>query len=66
MVFNANDYPIKIVFEGEIELTSIGDYDIAVTRKLTLSEIAELFGVDVIDILEGKIGIWTLDEEKEG
>lgn len=53
---------IKLVYEGDPKFESNGDYDVTITRKLTLSEIAELFGVDEVDILDGKIGIFTLDE----
>ena len=57
--------PIKLVYEGGVKIESNGDYDVTVTRKLTLSEIAELFGVDEVDVLDGKIGILTLDDNEE-
>lgn len=54
--------PIKLVFDGDPKFESNGDYDVIVTRKLTLSEIAALFGVDEVDVLDGKIGIVTLED----
>jgi hypothetical protein len=42
-----------------------GDYDATVTRKLTLSEIAALFGVEEVYILNGKMGILTLEDSEE-
>ena len=60
-----NDKPIKLIYEGDLKFESNGDYDVTITRKLTLSEIAELFGVDEVEILDDKIGILTLDEYEE-
>ena len=57
--------PIKLIYEGDPKIESNGDYDVTITQRLTLSEIAELFGVDEVDILDGKIGILTL-EDNEG
>ena len=57
--------PIKIVYMDDITIESTGDYEITVTRKATLSEIANWLGVDVRDVLDGKIGYWILDEDKE-
>ena len=59
------DKPIKIVYQDGIKIESDGDYDITISRRATLSELAAIFGVDEIDILDDKIGIFTLDEEKE-
>lgn len=55
-----DDRPIKIVHENmNVELDENGD--MVITRKATLSEIAELFDVTVDDILGGmKFGIVTL------
>ena len=55
---------IKLVYENDPYVWSIssdGD-DIIMTRKLTIEEIAELFDVDVVDILDNKIGIYILEE----
>lgn len=57
--------PIKIVYEDDIKIESTGDYEITVSRKATLSEIANWLGVDVQDVLDGKIGYFVLDEDKE-
>jgi hypothetical protein len=57
--------PIKLVYEGDTKIESNGDYDATVTRKLTLSEIAALFGVEEVDILNGKMGILTLEDSEE-
>ena len=65
MKLNNYDKPIKIIYEGDIKIESDGDYDIAISRQATLSELAAIFGVDEIEILDDKIGIFTLDEEKE-
>ena len=61
-ICETTEKPIKFIYEGDPKFESNGDYDVTITRRLTLSEIAELFGVDEVDILDGKIGILTLDE----
>lgn len=65
MKFNDYDKPIKIIHQDGIKIESDGDYDITISRKVTLSELAAIFGVDEIDMLYDGIGIWTLKEEKE-
>lgn len=60
-----DEHPIKLVYEGDPKIESIGDYDVTISRRLTLSEIAELFEVDEVDILDGKIGILTLEDNEE-
>ena len=57
---------IKIIYDNKPytwSISSDGD-DIIASRKLTIEEVAELFGVDVADILDNKIGIYTLKEVK--
>lgn len=56
--------PIKLVC-SDWTVKSTNDEDIVISKKLTLPELAILFGVDMVDILDGKIGMWTLDEEEE-
>ena len=53
--------PIKFVNQDGVLIKSDGDYDVTIIRKMTLSEIAELFGLDDIKITDGKIGYWTVD-----
>lgn len=58
---------IKIVYDNKPytwSISSDGD-DIIASRKLTIEEVAELFGVEVKDILDNKIGIYALTETKE-
>ena len=59
------DRPIKIVHEGtKAELDENGD--IVISRKATLQEIAEMFDVNVEDIIGGmKFGMYTLKEGDE-
>lgn len=57
---------IKIVYDNKPytwSMSSDGD-NIIVSRKLTIEEVAELFDVEVKDILNNKIGIYTLKEVK--
>lgn len=60
-----NEKPIKFVYENDYTIESNGDYDITISRKLTPFEIANLLGVDIQYVLEGKIGYFILDEGKE-
>lgn len=60
-----NEKPIKFVYENDYTIKSSGDHDITISRKATLFEIANLFGVNIQDVLEGKIGYWILDEERK-
>lgn len=55
---------IKIVYDNNPYTWSISSdgSDIIASRKLTIEEVAELFGVEVKDILNNKIGIYTLKE----
>ena len=58
---------IKIIYDNKPytwSISSDGD-DIIASRKLTIEEVAELFGVDVADILDNKIGAYILNETKE-
>ena len=57
---------IKIVYDNKPYTWSISSdgNDIIASRKLTIEEMAELFGVEVEDILNNKIGIYTLKEVK--
>ena len=60
---SSNDF-IKIVYENDPYTYSIsqdGD-DIVVSRKVTIEELAQLLNVDVIDILDNKIGFYVLDK----
>lgn len=57
--------PIKIVYEDDIKIESKDDSEIVVSRKATTSEIANWLGVDIQDVLDGKIGYFVLDAEKE-
>ena len=58
---------IKIVYDNKPYTWSISSdgNDIVASRKLTIEEVAELFGVEVKNILDNKIGIYTLNETKE-
>ena len=57
------DRPIKIVHEGDTKVELDENGDMVITRKATISEIAELFDVTVDDILGGmKFGMITLEE----
>ena len=62
MEINNYDKPIKVVNPDGVLLESDGDYDLTILRRMTLSEIAELFGLDDIKLIDDKIGYWTLDE----
>ena len=57
--------PIKLIFEDDIKIESKDDYEIIVSRKATISEIANWLGVDIQDVLDGKIGYWTLDDKED-
>ena len=57
--------PIKLIFEGDIKIESKDDYEIIASRKATISEIANWLGVDIQDVLDGKIGYWTLDDKED-
>ena len=46
--------PIKIVYEDDITIESKDDSEIIVSRKATISEIANWLGVDIQDVLDGK------------
>ena len=65
MQYNNCDKPIKLVYQDGFKIESDGDYDITISRRATLSELAAIFGVNEIDVLDNKIGIWTLNKEKE-
>ena len=61
-----DDRPIKIVHESDTKVELDENGDMVITRKATLSEIAELFDVAVDDILGGmKFGVFTLKEGDE-
>lgn len=57
--------PIKLVDTERCRVVESDDYDLTMSVRLTSEEIADLLGVDVWDLLNGKIGYWILDEEKE-
>jgi hypothetical protein len=57
--------PIKLVYEDRCCIVERNGYDLTLSVKLTLGEVADLLGVDVRDLLSGKVGCWVLDEEKE-
>lgn len=57
--------PIKLVDEDRCRIVESDGYDLTLSVRLTPDEVADLLGVDVWDLLDGKIGYWTLDEEKE-
>ena len=61
MIFKS-ECPIKIVDLSKYQITSDDEYNIKVSRRLTLSEIAEIFGVEPKDVLDGKIGYLILEE----
>lgn len=56
-----DENPIKIVYEGEFKLEEDENGKLKFSRQIKLSEIAELFGVSVKDVLEGKIGYYVLE-----
>lgn len=56
--------PIKIVYESDIKFEEDNEGNLKVSRPMRLFEIAELFDVSVEDVMEGKIGMWTLEDEK--
>ena len=64
MVLNTNNQrPIKIVYDDNFVVESSGEYDITISRRATLSELAALFGLDVCDIYyDFNIGIYTFNE----
>ena len=64
MRFNNIEKPIKIVYENDIKLEEDDEGNLTVSRPLTLFEIAELFDVSVEDVMEGNIGMWTLEEKE--
>ena len=64
MRFNNIEKPIKIVYENDIKLEEDDEGNLTVSRPLTLFEIAELFDVSIEDVMEGKIGMWTLEEKE--
>ena len=57
--------PIKLVDESRCHIIESNGYDLTMSVRLTPAEVADLLGVDVWDLLNGKIGYWILDEEKE-
>lgn len=59
------DRPIKLVDEDRCRIVESNGYDLTLSVKLTPDEVADLLGVDVWDLLDGKIGYWTLGEEQE-
>ena len=61
------DKPVQVVYENDVKLEEDDNGNFTITRKMTPSEIAELFNVPVSDILSGdlKFGIYTLEEEDE-
>ena len=61
--FDNTEKLIKIVYENDIKLEEDDEGNLTVSRPLTLFEIAELFDVSIEDVMEGKIGMWTLEEE---
>ena len=56
--------PIKIVYEGGLKLEEDNEGNLEISRPLKLSEIVELFDVSIKDVMEGKIGMWTLEGEE--
>ena len=61
MRFDNIEKPIKIVYENDIKFEEDDEGNLIVSRSMRLSEIAELFDVSVEDVMEGKIGLWTLE-----
>ena len=57
--------PIKLVTESNGWTLSVSndDYEIILSRKLSLKEVADLFDISV-DVLQGKIGVYTLDGDE--
>lgn len=57
--------PIKLVHEDRCRVVESNGYDLTLSYRLTPEEVADLFGVDVWNLLNGKVGYWILDEKKE-
>ena len=59
---------IKIVYENDWRFKSMNNNEVVASRRLSPLEIAELFDIDIKDLLSGKIKIGLIkisDEEKE-
>ena len=54
--------PNKFTYEGDVEIKLDNNYDITISRKATLEEVSNWLGVDIKDILDGKIGYYVLEE----
>ena len=61
----SRNLPIKLISEGRCSIIESDGYNVTISYRLTTEEVADLFGVDVLDVLDGKIGFYILDKEKE-